>query len=529
MKHPRLFTCILALCLVVPAAGQGPVRDFRYAKEANPQLDFGNAAYLSTLEGVGFSEAVGTVTKENGAIIPIEGSPDSWQAGIETGAFRRVSERLVFSGKLSYSYFKGARMGAQILMHPSANLLNFLEEDDATLGDKKREIYSMMGGLSYSLGDRCSVGLRVDYMAADQTKYKDPRFSNVLMDLQLAPGILFHGSDAFSFGGNFIYRHSLEQLSGGVFGTKDRQYFILVDQGGFLGSREIFEGDIGYVSVSNARPLSLDQYGLSLQTVVGSHHRFYGQFEGLWHNGYYGSRTSTSVVFCEFRGPEVRFNGLMTLPSGNDLHRIELSAGASFLSKLTNIYSYKSETGMTTTVEYHGQNETLTRSDFEARLAYTLEKGLGGYRPEWVLCVSADAFLRDQRTAIYPDYRDHNYWNLTLALSAERNFKRSSDCISIAAQTLFAAGAGNDKVDGSYSSEGASKLRSFDDWLFRQFEYDTASRVGAELSFTWTSLRPKRLAPYVKVSDRFVSLLSEPQYLGGRTRNVASLSLGINF
>ena len=58
MKQPRLFTCILALCLVVPAAGQGPVRDFRYAKEANPQLDFGNAAYLSTLEGVGFSEAV---------------------------------------------------------------------------------------------------------------------------------------------------------------------------------------------------------------------------------------------------------------------------------------------------------------------------------------------------------------------------------------------------------------------------------------------------------------------------------------
>ena len=258
MKQPRLFTCILALCLVVPAAGQGPVRDFRYAKEANPQLDFGNAAYLSTLEGVGFSEAVGTVTKENGAFIPIEGSPDSWQAGIETGAFRRVSERLVFSGKLSYSYFKGARMGAQILMHPSVNLLNFLEEDDATLGDKKREIYSMMGGLSYSLGDRCSVGLRVDYMAADQTKYKDPRFSNVLMDLQLAPGILFHGSDAFSFGGNFIYRHSLEQLSGGVFGTKDRQYFVLVDQGGFLGSREIFEGDIGYVSVSNARPLCLD-------------------------------------------------------------------------------------------------------------------------------------------------------------------------------------------------------------------------------------------------------------------------------
>ena len=65
--------------------------------------------------------------------------------------------------------------------------------------------------------------------------------------------------------------------------------------------------------------------------------------------------------------------------------------------------------------------------------------------------------------------------------------------------------------------------------MYRQFEFDAVARAGAGVSFAWTSLRPKRLAPYVKVSDRFVSLLAEPQYLGGRTRNVASLSLGINF
>lgn len=529
MRRPRLFTCILSLCLAVSAAGQGRVLDFRYAKEANPQLDFGNAAYLATLAGEGFSEAVGTFIKENGAVIPLEGSSDSWQAGVGTEAFRRVSDRLVFSGKLSYSYFKGARMGGQILMHPSENLLNFLEEDDSTLGDKKREIYSLMGGLSYALGDRLSAGLRVDYTAADQTKYKDPRFFNVLMDLSVTPGIMFQSSDVFSIGGNLIYRHSLEQLSGGVYGTMDRQYNVLVDQGGFLGSREVFDGDIGYVSLSNTRPLASDQYGLSLQTVAGSHSRFYGQLTGLWNNGYFGSRTSTSVVFCEFRGPEARFEGLLTLPSGNGLHRLELSAGARFLSKYTNIYTYKAEAGMTTTVEYHGQNETLTRSDYEARLAYTLENGLGGYCPDWVLGFSADAFLRDQSTVIYPDYRDHNFWNLALALSAERNFKHPSRCISVAAQALFATGAGNAKIDGSYTTEGASKLRSFDNWLERQFEYDTAQRAGAELSFTWTWLRSGRLAPYLKVSDRFLSLLSEPQYLGGRTRNVACISLGCNF
>ena len=35
--------------------------------------------------------------------------------------------------------------------------------------------------------------------------------------------------------------------------------------------------------------------------------------------------------------------------------------------------------------------------------------------------------------------------------------------------------------------------------------------------------------PYLKLTDRFVSLLSEPQYLQGRFRNEACIVLGCNF
>ena len=54
-------------------------------------------------------------------------------------------------------------------------------------------------------------------------------------------------------------------------------------------------------------------------------------------------------------------------------------------------------------------------------------------------------------------------------------------------------------------------------------------RAGGELSFTWTWLRPRRLAPYLKISDRFTSLLQAPQYLDGRFRNTAQVTLGCNF
>ena len=199
-----------------------------------------------------------------------------------------------------------------------------------------------------------------------------------------------------------------------------------------------------------------------------------------------------------------------------------------YLSKLTNSYVYKTEAGLSTKIEYTGQNETLTRLDLDARAAYKWEKGLSGYRPDWVLTASADAFTRRQNTLFYPSSRHQDYLNLTMNLGGERNVKTPSACFTFAAGLRFAWGTGDPKTDSSLS-EGSTKLKSFDDWLYRQYEYDTAARAGGSLSFTWSLLRFGRIVPYLKLSDRFVSLLSEPEYLQGRTRNEAALTLGINF
>lgn len=520
--------CVLGFCLAASAAGQVPVRDFRLEVENNPLLVFSNAAGLASLGNGGFSEAFSSFTKENGDVIPLSESPDAWGVDIGTEAFKRINERIVFSGKLTYSYFRGAQMGGSILMDPRESLINFLEEDMSTAGDKKREVYSLEGGMSYSFSRRWSAGLKLDYTGSDQTKYKDPRFLNVVADLSVAPGWMFSPSDAFSIGGNLLFRHRLEQLSAGTFGTVERQYDILVDQGGFLGTKEVFDGDMGYVSVQNTRPLTDERYGLSLQMVLHGESRLYAQLSGLWRSGFYGSRTSTSVVFCEFRGPEVEMETVLLCPAGDNLHRLVLEAGFRPQSKFTNSYSYKAEAGMSTVIEYHGQNKTLSRSDLDARLDYSFRKGVSGYRPDWILGASADFFLRKENTSIYPDYRDRHLLNLDLGLDAERNFKRASNCFTLGGRLSYMQGWGEPKRDGSYS-EGNSKLKSFDDWLYRQFEYDTASRAGGGLSIAWTWLGAKRMAPYFKLSDTFLILLAEPQHLTGRFRNEATLTLGCNF
>lgn len=529
MRFRSIFSIVvLTLCLAAPAAGREPVRDFRLAVGRNPLLSFDNAAALTSLGEAHFSEATGSFTKDNGALIPLDASPDSWKVDVGTQSFQRISPRIVLAGALSYAYFSGNDMGGQILMNPLESPVNFLEEDGSTVGKKRRETYFLRGALAYSFSDRFSSGIRVEYTSADQAKLKDPRFLNVVMDLRVAPGVMWHASEQFSLGGNLIYRHSLEQLTAGLFGTIERQYDILVDQGGFLGVREVFEGDAGYVSTSNMRPMSNERYGLSLQTVIGTRVKYHGQLSALWRTGYYGSRTSSSVVFCEFRGPEATIEGVWLIPSRDDLHRIEYSIGAKYLSRLTNSYTYKTETGMATTVEYQGQNETLTRLDLEARAAYRWEKGVSGYRPDWVLSASAEGFMRRQDTFFYPASRHQDYLNLSALVAGERNFKRPANCFTLAAGLSFAWGTGDPKTDGALSG-GESKLKSFDEWLYRQFEYDTAMRAGASLSFTWTLLRFSRLVPYLGVSDRFVTLLSAPQYLQNGFRNEAVLTLGVNF
>ncbi len=526
--RPRLIICALILCFAGNAAGQVQVLDFQQAKDTRLPLASGNAAAISFLGNERFSEIHASFAKEDGNLIPIEASPNCWAFNAGTESFTRISDKLVFHGGLSYTCFKGLDMGGQVLIEPSRNPVNFLEEDLNTLGTKKRETYSLNGALSWSFNDRMSVGMGIDYTAADQTKYKDPRFLNVLVDFTVNAGSMYRFSDKLSAGGNLFWNHRQEQLSADLLGTVDREYDILVDQGAFYGLQEDFVGDLGYVSRSNARPMPENILGVSLQMVSSGHMRSFHQLSAAWRNGHYGNRASSSVVFCEFGGPETSYEGSFAIPTSSGEHRLYMNASVRLLSNDSNSYKFETESGMNTNVVYIGSNRTLDRTEANARLAWEMRMGIYGYRPNWVFSASADGFLRNQHISIYPSYRDQDLLSAALNLKAERNINKVSDCFSFAISVLFASGTGNAKSDGSLGS-GTSKAKSFDIWLNRQFEYETAPRAGASLEFTWTMFYFKGYAPYIKVYDRFTSLVKDNIYLDGQTRNAASIVLGCNF
>lgn len=515
----RRFTLIALslLLLAASAAGQDWRKAFDWAELSNP-------AVLSFLEDRSLSHAGLSFRKDDGGLIPLEGSPDAWSAGAGAESFQRVGEKLAFHGKIDYTFSHGKEMGGQILMDPAYNPVNFLEEDLSTRGTKKRETYALSGSAAYTLSQKVALGLSFDYTSADQVKYKDPRFKNVWMDMVIRPGVLLHLGERFSLGANLEYRHTLESLSAGNFGTVEQNYHILVDRGNFFGSRELFEGDAGYVSVSNTRPLSNSFYGLSLQALSGG---FTAELTALYRTGYYGSRTSTSVVFCEWKGPEAALTGSYKLVSGKNSHRFGLDASFSLLSNFTNSYKYDIRPGMSSVIEYTGQSKSFTQKNFDGALSYRFEGGTDGYLPAWEAGAAVGGHLKLQSTRIYPFSRNWKSTTVDIQLSGGRNLQRGRNIYSCAVLASFLTGSGQPRKDTI--AGGQTTLRSFDNYSDRQFEYETAARAGAGLELKYTRIISGNFVPYVKISDHFCHLLSAPQYLDGAGRNVAVITLGCQF
>lgn len=523
----RLATTILILSALpgLLAAREAP-KDFRYTLDTNPLLGFKNAAALGGY-GLGkLTYAELDAVKENGELKSTSESPDAFELGVSTESYLAITPRMAFYGKLSWSYSGGKNMGGPVLMDPDYNPINFYESTTGTKGNRKKEMFDLAGGLGYSINDNWSLGARIDYCSGDYTKTKDPRFNNIWMDLKADAGVWFRPGENFSAGLSAFWRNTLEQVKGGVLGTKDTQYYISVDKGCFFGINELLEGDNAYISTSSYRLMNNNFFGVELQVAAGN---FYSELSAATRKGFYGNRSSASPVFFEFGGMEISYDGTLLVPSGTTLNRFHLNAAYKPVTSLENSYDYVTPAGKSTYVKYNGQTERSKSTNVEACLSWNLYTGTDGIRPVWDLGAQAAVALRNCTTTIYPYYRIRNNQVFSIDLHALRNFIGAESILGIGLEAGFHMGMGPSATDGAYSSTSGSTLKKFDSWLNLQHEYETAPHVCAGLNITYTRIFSETFSAYVKVSNRFATLLSDPTYLGGKTRNIACIAVGCNF
>ena len=506
MNLKGLITVALLLAAALGAAGQEGYR-------------MSNNAFLDTFKGHTASASL-DFRKDDGGLISLSQSPDSYLTGASTQSWYRVSDRLGFYGKMSWQYFQGKDMGGQILMDPDYNPVNFLENTLATKGVKKKETYCLGGGLSWRLGQRWALGAGISYTSADQTKIKDPRFSNVWMDVDVHVGTMFRAGEKLLLGASLTYRNTIEQLRGGIYGTTDKQYYVSTDKGGFMGTVAELTGDYNYVPVSETRPMINNFYGVSLQTAMD------GVFTSeLWirkRDGYYGRRSSTKAIYFVFGGLEGGYSGRVSMPGGHSLY---LDVKAETLSNAENKFRYVTPSGKNTVVDYTGQDQVSRRFNLSGLLGYSwhgrnLSAGL-----------SLDGRTGREKTTLYPLYRIRNVSSAGADIWGRYSFSvlGTYSNVSVEAHAMAGGGFGNPAQDGTLASASSTAIRSFDDYLYRQFEYDTAKRAGACLSVKYTMPAGRGFTPYVGVSDSYTTLLSAPEFLDGASRNTATITLGCNF
>ncbi len=467
--------------------------------------------------------------KQDGGLCSLTESGNSFDMGVQTESYLKVSDRIYFYGNLSYGFFKGKKMGGPILLDPSYNPINFYEDNTATLGVKNRESYHLIGGMAYAINDSWSIGADVDYESTDQTKIKDPRFLNVWMDLKAGVGFRFRPSDHFAMGLNFRYRRTLEQVDGDIVGVTDEKYFTFIDLGGFYGSRELFDGSYGYVPVSEVRPMFNSFYGGSLQVEVGKDTKFFSELSYLNRSGYYGKRSSTTIVYTEHSGNEFSYKGTLLAGSGDIRHRIGLDLRYETLNNNENVYRMNTEVGEYTVVEYFGQNQVLKRTDLGAALSYTGYTGISNYRPTWEFGAMGEMNMRNSLTTIYPYYRNSSISTISANAFGKRNLSISEkNLLTIGIQGHFGMGFGNPKSDGTLASSTSNAPKSADEYLYRDFEYRTGMQAGGLLTFRYTRFF-RKVAAYVEARDSYSRMLKQPEYILGNSRNVFEIKIGCTF
>lgn len=520
----------LATALSSGAQSASVPADFRFVVDTNPYLTSSNPATIGLFSLGKLSIVEMSGTKSDGGLKSLEESSDSYDAGVSTESFVKISNKIAFSGKLSYSYFSGRNMGGQILMDPAYNPVNFLESTETNLGTKTRELYRLAGGMSYTFNDKWSAGVKADYESGDMSKTKDPRFQNVWMDLNISAGVNFKVSEAFDAGLSLKYRNTLENLSAGIFGTTDEQYYVYTDKGGFYGAMEMLAGDLAYISTSSVRPMSNWFLGGELQASLGiGGARLFNELSFLYRDGYYGEKASSSPVYFEFSGFEASYQGRLLLPMGHNLHSISLSAAYKPLTNYENNYKYNTPAGGSTVVEYYGQNKLLERTDISAAIGYVFYQDVRGSRPKGEYGLDADFNMRSQTTTIYPFYRNHDASAVLVTARGLRNFSFGASILSLGADLRFHTGFGTAAQDGSYSESSSTTMKSFDGYLYKHFEYETSTYAGAGLRLGYTRVFSGKYAFSVLLRDNFASMLAKPEYLADGWRNVATLTIGCTF
>ena len=502
--------------------------DFKEAESLFSTVQSSNAAFLKEYPWHKVSYFQTHARKSNGKFIDYSQSDDAYRVGLRTESYFRFNEKIMLYGMMSYDMDEGKNMSGSAFIYPSANPFDIVEMTDSCAGKKKFEAYALRGALSYELTDQLALGANVFYQTSNYAKHKDLRHQNSRMDLTLDVGVSYRPISWMTLGMSYTYKRQNESIGFDVYGNTDKQYYSLINYGGFFGRKEAF-GESGYTSETT--PLFTETHGAALQALVKFNNglQWFNQFHYHKADGRFGSGDDRKVIYSTHGGDEWGYTGKLIAQNDARAHVLELKIDNMAIDNFENSYRESTDANGVSQIKYYGKNKMQDHVQLKGAFSYTFHKKMNKARPQYSAGVRAMFDLTDAETIYYPFYRKQKINQWQADLFGVYHWFKQKNVFTLSLWAGYGAGGGTMKEDGTYAAVPDDQKRpaSRDDLLLRQYDYLTASRIHGRLALGYERNILKNIAAYVNgsVSPRYAlnSSLKEKTYV------CFDVSLGVKF
>ena len=496
--------------------------DFNETENKYVASQSSNAAFLSIfpLQRVSYLET--SVTKSNGDFVNYNQSDNSYQIGLKTESYYRFNDRIMLYGTMGYGQEEGKKMAGSSFIPGNEGPFDMVEMNDSCVGDKKLQVYSLGGALSYKLSKKFILGGNVFYQTSNYAKFKDLRHQNSRMDMKIGVGLNYSPIDYLTFGLSYIYNRQNESIGFDVYGNTELQYYTLIDYGAFFGRKEAF-GESGYTSETT--PLFTQSHGGAFQVL-------YQPTEGVkWFNevyyhkldGRFGSGDDRTVVYSTHNGNHWGYEGKVCLGQKENTHVLSLSLDQISTSNFENSYREATDENAVTQIIYYGKNKMLERNHWNGILSYTYYHNITPQLAQYYTGVRLGFDQIHSKTIYYPFYRKQkiNSWNADWY--GTYHWMKNKNVFTLSLMAGYASGGGTMKNDGTFdvATEENKKPVSRDDLLLKHYDYLTASRIHGEFAFGYERMVKKNISAYAKASI-------SPRYaLNSTFKNMSHIKFGL--
>ena len=509
-------------------------QDFNYLRLSDAWYSGRNAAPLSRLSISHLSDAWLMMKYENGGWANYDEAPQAHTVGAGVASYYRLTERVVAYGHISYDNYSGKNMAGSAFIHPEFLPFDIVEYTQENTGRKHLDTYQLAGAVSCDVYQGISLGVRMNYTAANYAKYKDLRHKNSLMDMSLTAGIYVPVCSELQIGAAYDYRRSTESVRFGTYGASDKEYQSLVSYGAFCGRLETF-GENGYTDKSREMPLFSEYQGAELQVGwdILPTLSWYNAFSYAAFDGYYGKKSPYTVSYNQFDGKEFADCSRLTYRQSTRQHQLNASLSIRTLTDYSN--TYREVTDEQTSARYYEYYTPVKLSDkkwLSGELSYTGYYGIRENSSAWVVQTGIVMKRREQKIFVHPYYRKQQLFNMEGFARAEHSMPLADGLLTAGIGLSYLKGNGDICKDGllAQPSDKQTALPQMEAYLHREYQYLTAPRYTLTGSVKYAFIFPNtRMKTWVQLTASHTKAHVEDVYVDGTNRQVVAMSFGCTF